>query len=588
MSLLRPMFLMLLLIWWPLCFMLFKEQVLKSRWLNVMPAQLLKALTEASPKSTSNRYTLLLLGTLIILALSGPSIKQTDIESVSQGDLYVVLDNSLSMAATDTKPNRYSRAKWMIEDWAKSGIFDRTSVTLYAASAHLLTPLTHDSETLKTQLTPLTPYLMPKQGSAPEQAFELLKQQLAHQNSSAAHILWITDEIRSSQIDLIAKQLPSVASKTLVAVGDEQSVPIPMEGGQGYVTYGGSMVQVSTNHQAIAQAGKKLGFETVALGSLPNHSILNSIARANQPLALRVDVGYWLMLPILLLFLWQLRHNAKLLQFILLPCLLSSLLVEPASANLFQNSNQQAYQALNNNAAEQAIKKARDPEILAQALFDQQQYQAAADQFLQLKTADGYYNAGNALAHLGDLQAAISAYDQALAITDHAQAKANKKLIEDYLKQQESDQSQSNENNSGESQPSSNGESSSSSEQNSQQSDSSSADNQDNSGNNNQASSSEPGDTDEQSNASNNEQSGDSENQNESSSDDNNASNSSQAESTEQAQNNEATLSAEELQNRQQVDVILNQLPAEQDSLLRYKFQYQYQQNPNESEGNPW
>ncbi len=78
----------------------------------------------------------------------------------------------------------------------------------------------------------------------------------------------------------------------------------------------------------------------------------------------------------------------------------------------------------------------------ATAAYRAQNYQQAAQLFAGVQTADGYYNAGNALAKMGQYQPAIAAYDQALQRdAHHADALFNKQIVEKMLKKQEREQS---------------------------------------------------------------------------------------------------------------------------------------------------
>lgn len=73
-------------------------------------------------------------------------------------------------------------------------------------------------------------------------------------------------------------------------------------------------------------------------------------------------------------------------------------------------------------------------------------YQQAYQLFKQDQTAKGFYNQGNALAHMGQYQQALNAYDQAIGQQpDFTAAKYNKALVEKLL-QQPKDKSQSQDN----------------------------------------------------------------------------------------------------------------------------------------------
>lgn len=76
-------------------------------------------------------------------------------------------------------------------------------------------------------------------------------------------------------------------------------------------------------------------------------------------------------------------------------------------------------------------------------------YQQALKDFASLPHVQSYYNQGNALAHLGQYQQAIQAYDKVLALDPHHQdALYNRRLLEEMLKKKQ-EQSQQNKNQQG-------------------------------------------------------------------------------------------------------------------------------------------
>jgi Ca-activated chloride channel family protein len=64
-------------------------------------------------------------------------------------------------------------------------------------------------------------------------------------------------------------------------------------------------------------------------------------------------------------------------------------------------------------------------------------YKGAADLFGKLKDSDGQYNRGNALAHEGDLQGALNAYDAALKMDpENRDARHNREVVANAMKHQ--------------------------------------------------------------------------------------------------------------------------------------------------------
>jgi Ca-activated chloride channel family protein len=102
----------------------------------------------------------------------------------------------------------------------------------------------------------------------------------------------------------------------------------------------------------------------------------------------------------------------------------------------------QAAEALAQGVAKGAADVARTPDWRGGASYKAGDFGTAADAYTHVDSADGAYNKGNALAKLGRFDDAIAAYDAALKIApDMDDAKANRKAVEDFVKQSKQDKS---------------------------------------------------------------------------------------------------------------------------------------------------
>ena len=99
---------------------------------------------------------------------------------------------------------------------------------------------------------------------------------------------------------------------------------------------------------------------------------------------------------------------------------LTLLAPSPARATLWQDlwytPDQQGQNALQKGDAASAQLLFKDPEWQASAAYKNNDFESAIEFFKQGNSADNYYNLGNAMAKMGELDKAIDAYTKALDI----------------------------------------------------------------------------------------------------------------------------------------------------------------------------
>ncbi|KTD77065.1 TPR repeat containing protein [Legionella steigerwaltii] len=122
--------------------------------------------------------------------------------------------------------------------------------------------------------------------------------------------------------------------------------------------------------------------------------------------------------------------------FILLFISLLSLTTHAFSwQDLWSTPDQQGRDLMAKNQFKQAKETFTRSDWAAAAAYRAGDYQKAAELYQELKNEQGYYNQGNALAHTGQYEEAIKAYNKALALNSTNQdALYNRKLVEELLK----------------------------------------------------------------------------------------------------------------------------------------------------------
>lgn len=111
--------------------------------------------------------------------------------------------------------------------------------------------------------------------------------------------------------------------------------------------------------------------------------------------------------------------------------------------DLWSTKDQQAQALMKIGQFKQAETTFQHADWRAAAAYRAGDYQQAAKEYQLLQNEQGYYNQGNALAHLGQYQEAIKAYNRALAMNpNNKDALFNRKLLEDLLKNNNTQQNQ--------------------------------------------------------------------------------------------------------------------------------------------------
>ncbi len=434
-----------------IAWLLFKHQgSSQSAWKNIIDARFLPYLLVKQGAENNFRLPIILLSTawvLAVLALANPSWKSIPQPVFQQPDAQVIVFSlSTSMLASDVKPSRLIQARYKIENILRHSQGKQTGLIVYAGDAFTVTPLTDDIATLKSQLRVLEPSLMPAPGNRPDRALQQAERLLHQAGYQQGNIILITDIAGSSaiadQTRGIAKQLAQNGySVSVLSIGREDNNK-----------------QAKAALQEIAQAGHGIYAaytgnqqDVNAILSVSNNSAVKAYQgkiknkQANRP----VQEGPWLAVLLLPLALLAFRRGWL---FVFPLILLGPLFIpQPAMAfgwdDLWQRPDQQAAQAFNNKDYNKAASLAPNKLMQGSAQYRSGHYQQAVESFSQKKDAQSAYNLGNALAHTGDYKKAINAYDQALKQQPNMQdALANRKLIEDLLKQKQKQQQKNQQN----------------------------------------------------------------------------------------------------------------------------------------------
>lgn len=468
-------------------------------WLRKRRHQSLAAIIEPrrqdqvlTSRSPGRHYARILLHCTVLagalFAYSGPQWGFEWVPVRDRGsDLYVLIDLSDSMRATDLKPNRLERARREIIDLLGQLQGERIGLVAFAGAAHTLCPLTHDYDAFTIFLDYLDSDLIPVPGTdigaAILQAINGFDPQSARHNN----ILLITDgEDHGRDLhEALALAKKRSIRIFVVGIGSGEAVPVPRRNYAGFRKgRDGKIIMTRLEEAQLQMIADETGgvYSRSVAGDLDLSRVYrNGIAtfqkKSDQSQQRKEFFNrYQLFLaPALAFFILslafyrdgRLRRLSQLMLIVAFASQSNSLLaasLEPAQRHYDEKKYAEALQ----NYLEAQTDEPDNPQLhynIGNTLYRLGKYEESARAFGQsaelLKRqptttehptpADELFNAhfnhGNALFQLRRYDEALQAFDQALAEhPDDSDAKHNRALAQKLLTAQQQKNSQQGDN----------------------------------------------------------------------------------------------------------------------------------------------
>jgi len=148
-------------------------------------------------------------------------------------DLFLALDISNSMLATDIAPNRLERTKNFIDKVIDQLKGERIGILVFAGSAYLSMPLTTDYNAAKMIINTSSPDIAGTQGTAIGDVIELATQAFINEKTKSKGLIIFTDgEDHDDQaVKMAAASADQGIVITTIGVGSAAGSLIPDEGG---------------------------------------------------------------------------------------------------------------------------------------------------------------------------------------------------------------------------------------------------------------------------------------------------------------------------------------------------------------------
>lgn len=174
---------------------------------------------------------------LFCIAFGGPSIGLSTKEIQEEGkDIFIALDLSQSMNATDIGPSRLQRIKFELKNLTKSFPSDRIGLIIFSSEAFLQCPLTFDQRVLQLHLDGLNTGLVPNFGTDLTTPLRIALDRFQSDNSQeikSKSIILISDgENFGDELDIIGSELNELGIKVFsLGIGTEAGSSIPRGNG---------------------------------------------------------------------------------------------------------------------------------------------------------------------------------------------------------------------------------------------------------------------------------------------------------------------------------------------------------------------
>ncbi|MGJ5643337.1 vWA domain-containing protein [Formosa sp. S-31] len=342
--------------------------------------------------------------------------------------LVVALDLSQSMLTTDVSPNRLERAKFKIHDLLEANPRAETALLVFSGSTHTVVPFTTDYKIINDNLDGLQPHMMPRRGTSFKMLFAKLDS-LFVDNKAPGRILLFTDDlvdlnladvsdfIQNNNIDL---HVYPMATKEGGHVPSFNNLKVALK-------EKGNLVTSKLNMEAL-EALRQIEGVTVMEMTLDKSDVKLFAESVSDHLIFEEkpkkqdehwqDNGYWLLIPLMILFLFSFRKGWSLLSIVLcigaMSCQNQDLEKKEGGFQFKDLWYTKAYQAqlqYDNQEYAQAAEGFNDPMHKGAAYYKAGNFTKAKAEFEKDSTANGQFNLGLTYAKLGDLEKAQQVFE---------------------------------------------------------------------------------------------------------------------------------------------------------------------------------
>ena len=462
-----------------LLWFILKNKLQQGNWHSLIDPKFQQVLLDANSQQKTSYLPVMglaIIWLVAIIALSGPSWQQVEqpSEKMQQGTV-ILLDNSLSMLAEDIKPNRITRARYKLIDFLKINPHLSTGLVIYSGSAHSLSPISDDNQTMTSLLPNINPIIMPSFGSNAVLGLAKAVQLLEQSRIKNGHIIWLLDDINQDEISQLKQQLSEQnITITLLVVGTAKGAPISVPDHGLLKNEAGKIIIAKVPRKRLANLASELNAQLIYLQN--DNSDIEQISKINfsdsltdksdkkeKAISSWLDNGIYLLLPLLLIVAFSFRRgwvvSSVLIWTMLVPPLAifapesfaedeitkSKEVQEVKFLNFLKSNDQQGYEHWQKQDYNAALDKFESSTWQGASHYKIGEYAKAEKKFELDKSANGRFNQGNALAKQGKFADAQKQFEKALKLNPgFKDAEKNLNIIKKIIAKQQQKQHKPN------------------------------------------------------------------------------------------------------------------------------------------------
>ncbi|AHC48130.1 VWA domain-containing protein [Achromobacter xylosoxidans] len=372
---------------------------------QLLPYLLLQSAGSRGPRPIDVLAALLALGAV---AAAGPTWQRDEpgyLDNVAP--LVLAVDLSASMDTADVPPSRLEAVKRSVRDIAAQRKGAKTGLVVYAGTSHLVLPPTDDAALLDLFAQALATDLLPARGRDVAGAIALSNQVLRAERAGGS-VLLLTDGADPANLDAVGKA---------ARAAPDLQVLVMAVGINGLDT-GALRDLAQAAHAPLGSLTRSADdLDWVRLHAQQHFRAVQDAATAQPHWR---DAGYWLCWPLALLALMALRRGWRVSWSACL--LVAGIWTAPqpvqagAWADAFLTPDQQGRWAFDHGDYAAAAAHFADPYWKGRAAYEAGDYAAALTAFSALDTPQAHFYVGNCQTRLRQYDAALAAYDKALAL----------------------------------------------------------------------------------------------------------------------------------------------------------------------------